>query len=116
MSLEFQPGQIVSLDHSEKNLLAEVIQVVVARQLCWLRPLLLANCAPEPPIITDLRDGSHLLCPLNLVRPALDTEVITFLSQILAKEPKSQLDSAAQQQYYQFIQQIYPGYQRTPMN
>ncbi|QOV24269.1 hypothetical protein [Anabaenopsis elenkinii] len=116
MSLEFQPGQIVSLDHSDKNLLAEVIQVVVARQLCWLRPLLLANCTQETPLIIDLRDASHLLCPLNLVRPALDTEVITFLSQILAKEPKSQLDSTAQRQYYQFIQQLCPGYHPTPTN
>lgn len=114
MSLEFQPGQIVSLNHSHNNLLAEVIQVVVARQLCWLRPLLLANFTQETPLITDLRDASHLLCPVNLVRPALDTEVITLLSQILAKEPKSQLDSAAQQQYYQFIKQLCPGYQPQP--
>ncbi|WP_427161009.1 hypothetical protein ACQFX9_05185 [Aliinostoc sp. HNIBRCY26] len=111
MSFDFQPGQIVSLEHDDQNLYAEVIQVVVSRQLCWVRPLLLVTHTPEIPVITDLRDGSDLLWPGELFRPALDTEVITFLGQILAKEPKSELDTTAKNQLHQFIHQLWQAYQ-----
>ncbi|MEJ1933344.1 hypothetical protein WDZ92_24360 [Nostoc sp. NIES-2111] len=111
MSLNFQPGQIVSLEHGNKNLYAEVIQVVVSRQLCWVRPLLLVTHTEETPNITDLRDGSDLLWPIQLFRHALDTEVITLLSQILVKEPKSEPDLAAKQQLHQFIQKAWQAYQ-----
>ncbi|MDB9304726.1 hypothetical protein [Nodularia spumigena] len=111
MNLDFQPGQIVSLDHSDRNLFVEVIQVVVSRQLCWVRPLLLVNFTEESPLVTDMRDASDLLWPVNLFRPALDTEVITLLSQVLAKERKTEPDSAAKLQFNQFIHQIWQVYQ-----
>ncbi len=110
MSFDFQPGQIVSLEHGEQNLYAEVIQVVVSRQLCWVRPLLLVTHTQELPIITDLRDGSDLLWPIHLFRHALDTEVISLLSEILVKEPKSEPDLAAKQQLHQFIGQVWQAY------
>ncbi|CEJ42981.1 hypothetical protein [Umezakia ovalisporum] len=112
MSLDFQPGQIVSLDHSDTNLFAEVIQLVVSRQLCWVRPLLLVSFTPEAPLVTDIRDASDLLWPVNLFRPALDTEVITLLSEILAKERKTEPDSAAKLQFHQFINQTWQAYQQ----
>jgi hypothetical protein len=111
MSLDFQQGQIVSLEHGDRNLYAEVIQVVVSRQLCWVRPLLLVHFNQEPPFVTDLRDVSDLLWPVNLFRPALDTEVITLLSQILVKEPKSEPDLATKQHFNQFIHQVWQAYQ-----
>lgn len=112
ISLEFlQPGQIVSLKHGDRNLYAEVIQFVVSRQLYWVRPLLMVTFIQESPLITDLRDASDLLWPANLFCPALDTEVITFLSQVLAKEPKTESDSAAKQQLNQFIHQLWQAYQ-----
>ncbi|MBD2243087.1 hypothetical protein [Nostoc sp. FACHB-888] len=112
ISLDFlQPGQIVSLEHGDRNLYAEVIQFVVSRQLCWVRPLLMVTFIQESPLITDLRDASDLLWPANLFRPALDTEVISLLSQVLAKEPKSEPDSAAKQQLNQFIYQLWQAYQ-----
>ncbi|WP_179198143.1 hypothetical protein [Nostoc sp. T09] len=113
MSLNFQPGQIVSLKHGDMNLYAEVIQVVVSRQLCWVRPLVLVNFIPEAPNITDLRDASDLLWPINLFCPALDTEVITILSQVLVKEPKTEPDSATKQQLHQFINLVWQAYQDT---
>ncbi|MEH2321540.1 hypothetical protein [Nostoc sp.] len=106
-----QPGQIVSLEHGDRNLYAEVIQFVVSRQLCWVRPLLMVTLIPESPLITDLRDASDLLWTANLFRPALDTEVITFLSQVLAKEPKTEPDLAAKQELNQFIHQLWQAYQ-----
>ena len=113
ISLDFlQPGQIVSLEHGDKNLYAEVIQFVVSRQLCWVRPLLIVTFIQESPLITDLRDASDLLWPANLFRPALDTEVITFLSQVLAKEPKTEPDLVAKQQLNQFIHQLWQSSQQ----
>lgn len=62
ISLDFlQPGQIVSLEHGDRNLYAEVIQFVVSRQLCWVRPLIMVTLIQESPLITDLRDASDLL-------------------------------------------------------
>jgi hypothetical protein len=113
ISLNFQPGQIVSLEHGDRNLYAEVIQVVVSRQLCWVRPLLLVTFTQEPPLITDLRDASDLFWPVNLFRPALDTEVITLLSQVLIKDAKAEPDFFAQQQLHQFVHQLWQVYQET---
>ncbi|WP_414582105.1 hypothetical protein [Scytonema sp. PCC 10023] len=107
MTLEFQAGQIVSLEHGDMKLYAEVIQVVVSRQLCWVRPLLLVNFTQEPPQLTDLRDTSDLLWSVNLFQPALDTEVISFLSQVLAKEPKPGQICVAKQQFNHFIHEIW---------
>ncbi|WP_315791608.1 hypothetical protein [Fischerella sp. JS2] len=108
----FQPGQIVSLEHDDSKLYVEVIQVVISRQLCWVRPLLLLVKSSEPPIINDLREASDLLWPINLFRPALDTEVIDLLSQVLAKEPKPELDSPAKQLLHQFIHKVWQAYKK----
>ncbi len=107
IDLNFQPGQIVSLVHGDKWLYAEVIQVVLSPRLCWVRPLLLVTFAEEPPIITDLRDASDILWPADVFRPALDTEVITLLSQVLAKEAKPGTDSNVKYQLNQFIHQVW---------
>jgi hypothetical protein len=107
MTLKFQPGQILCLEHNDTCLYTELIQVIVSRQLCWVRPLLLATFTQEEPHITDLRDGSDLLWHISSFRPAWDTEVITLLSQVFAKEPKPELDLAAKQQLNQFIHQLW---------
>ncbi len=39
IKLNFQAGQIVFLEYGDSRLYAEVIQVVVERNLCWVRPL-----------------------------------------------------------------------------
>ncbi len=40
-SSQFQPRQILCLEHEQSRLYAEVIQVVQDRPVCWLRPLIL---------------------------------------------------------------------------
>ncbi|GAB1540074.1 hypothetical protein NUACC21_27430 [Scytonema sp. NUACC21] len=107
ISPNFQPGQIVCLEHGDRRLYAEVIQVVPSRDLCWVRPLLLAAFTQDPPLVTDLREASDLLWSLGLFQSALDVEVIGLLSQVLGKEPKPELDSFAKQQLNQFIHQIW---------
>jgi len=93
----FQPCQIVFLEHENARLYAEVIQVVTVRQICWVRPLILAvfgsdrlwrwaspNRTPTEPKLHDLRESADLLWPLNLFQPALDTEVIPLIGQLQA--------------------------------
>ncbi|MCP6762769.1 MAG: hypothetical protein NHB32_29320 [Fischerella sp. CENA71] len=112
ITLNFQPGQIVSLEHDDTKLYAEVIQVVISRHLCWVRPLLLLVKSSEPPLINDLREASDLLWPLDLFQPALDTEVISILSQVLAKEPKPEIDSPTKQLLHQFIHEVWQAYKK----
>ena len=112
ISPKFQARQIVSLDYSNQNLYAEVIEIVVSRQLCWVRPLLLVNSTQELPLVIDLRNVSDLLWPLDLFRPALDTEVIAFLGQLFATELKFEPDLGAKQQFNLFIHQLWQAHQR----
>jgi hypothetical protein len=112
ISPKFQPGQIVSLDYSRQNLYAEVIEIVVSRQLCWVRPLLLVNSTQELPLVMDLQNVSDLLWPLDLFRPALDTEVIAFLGQLFPKELKFEPYLGAKQQFNLFIHQLWQAYQQ----
>ncbi|MTJ07019.1 hypothetical protein FJR04_04705 [Anabaena sp. UHCC 0204] len=112
MTPKFQPRQIVSLDYQDQNLYAEVIEIVVSRQLCWVRPLLLVDSTQELPLVIDLRNVSDLLWPLDLFRPALDTEVIAFLGQIFPKEQQFESDLVAKQQFNLFIHQLWQAYQQ----
>lgn len=107
----FQAGQIVFLEYNDDRLYTEVIQVVVERDLCWVRPLLLVNQESESQQITDLRSTSDLLWSRNLFQPALDTQVIEFYSQILVKEPNPELSQTAKQKLHQFIQQLWQAHQ-----
>jgi hypothetical protein len=107
----FHPGQILFLECDNYRLYTELIQVVDERQLCWVRPLFLVNFQQEQPGVTDLRDGSDLLWSVNLFHRALDTDVITFLSQILAKEAKPELEPTAKQQLNLFIQMLWRSQQ-----
>lgn len=104
---KFKNGQIVFLEYNDSKLYAEVIQVAIERNLCWVRPLLLVTQEWESSQITDLRSTSDLLWPINLFQPALDTQVIALHAQILAKEPKPELNRKAKQELHQFIQQLW---------
>ena len=112
IKLNFQAGQIVFLEYTDSRLYTEVIQVVVERDLCWVRPLLLVNQQySEAPQINDLRSTSDLLWPINLFQPALDTQVIELYAQILIKEPKPELSQTAKQMLHQFIQELWQANQ-----
>ncbi|MEM9923073.1 MAG: hypothetical protein AAF915_04865 [Cyanobacteria bacterium P01_D01_bin.50] len=108
---KFQDGQIVFLECGDSRLYAEVIQVAIERHLCWVRPLLLVTQECESRQITDLRSTSDLLWPINLFQPALDTQVIALYTEILAKEPKPEVDRKARQELHQFIRQLWQANQ-----
>lgn len=92
---KFKPGQIVCLESDKQFLYGEVIQVVISRQLCWVRPLTIVSKTSIDPVglnfelpgdITDLRTASDLLLPLCLFRAGYDTEVMEILMQLAVKE------------------------------
>ena len=112
--LDFQPRQILFLEHTGTRLYAEVIQVVVSRRLCWVRPLLLVVfpsgifASLEAVPLTDLRSCADLIWPITLFQPALDTEVIPLLAMLSSDQPD--LIGAAQQQLNQFIHQLWQAH------
>ncbi|XGV97312.1 MAG: hypothetical protein ACAF41_31905 [Leptolyngbya sp. BL-A-14] len=116
-----QPCQIVCLEHETNYLYAEVIQVIESRQLCWARPLILVlqpaalTCdSPESVICYDLRQDSDLLLPLTLFRPALDTEVCTWATNLYANDHHPEVPTAQRNEghrpFRQFIQQIWQAH------
>lgn len=111
-SCNFQPRQIVCLEHLATCLYAQVIQVVESRQLAWVRPLLLAefpldNQPDKEPLIYDLRSGADLLWSLAVFRPALDTEVMPLLLQLLGAEPPLDLEKVVLTRLNHFIHQAW---------
>ena len=108
MTQEFQAGQIVYLEEGNTRLYAEVIQVVVSRQLCWVRPLLLEINSGEESEISDLRKAFDLIWPINLFRPALDVEAIGLISQVLLEEPKAEATpNFCKEQLHEFINRLW---------
>lgn len=118
-ALNFKPGQIVSLECGDACLHSEVIQVVEARQICWVRPLMLVGLVsgknlsdrwPEEYTLSDLRDGADLLWPLSLFRPAVDTEVISLLSQLQSLESEKKDGAIASRQLRDFVDRVWQAF------
>ncbi len=110
---DFQPRQIVCLQHESTNLYAEVIQVVQSRLVCWVRPLLLAEFSEEnscQPLVYDLRSTADLIWPLTLFRSALDTEVIPLMVDLLASQPQLDRDPVALNQLNHFVHKVWQAW------
>lgn len=134
---DFHPHQILCLKHAELLLYAELIQVVQARQMCWVRPLaLLALQTPlagsslnspelgplEAIALYDLRQSADLLCPASLFDQALDTEVIPVLAQLNAlkswsednpndnRASDSEENGSARQHLQEFIRRVWQAH------
>lgn len=110
---DFQPRQIVCLEHESSHLYAEVIQVVQSRTMCWVRPLLLAEFPSSDrykSLIYDLRSTADLVWSLTLFRPALDTEVIPLIA-LLASAPQLDSDPVALKQLNQFMHKVWQANQ-----
>ncbi len=90
----FVPGQIVFLECSQTRLYAEVIQILMPRQIGWIRPLALVSEAGTRPLGTDWIAGGtaahqpatpDMLWPLGQLQPALDTDIMPLLTTLSAK-------------------------------
>lgn len=111
-ALNFKPGQIVSLECGEACLHSEVIQVVEARQVCWVRPLMLVvfvsgKDSGAEYTLSDLRDGADLLWPLSLFRAAVDTEVISLLTQLHSLDSEKKNALIASRQLRDFVDRVW---------
>ncbi|GAB4192385.1 MAG: hypothetical protein Fur006_36720 [Coleofasciculaceae cyanobacterium] len=120
---KFQPHQIVCLEHENTRLYTEVIDVVTARQTCWVRPLMLvissvshdslSVVSPQQLRLYDLRQGADLLWPVALFRPALDTEVIPLLVQLDDPDNVQQENNTdAHKQLSYFVRQVWQASRR----
>lgn len=122
---EIKPHQILYLEHEHTRLYVEVIQMVKARQLCWARPLALAQKASSPGrsivpewshlesdklSIYDLNESPDILWPIELFHPALDTEVLPLLN--LLRSQKQAGDPQLNRQHLsRFIHQLWAANQ-----
>ncbi|MEG4576572.1 hypothetical protein QUA56_28430 [Microcoleus sp. N3A4] len=118
-ALNFKPGQIVSLECGDACLHSEVIQVVEARQVCWVRPLMLvvlvsgkdlSDRRSEEYTLSDLRDGADLLWPLSLFRAALDTEVISLLTELHSLDSEKKDGVIASRQLRDFVDRVWEAF------
>ncbi|MEG4944662.1 hypothetical protein QUA80_31615 [Microcoleus sp. F4-D5] len=114
-ALNFKPGQIVSLECGDACLHSEIIQVVEARQVCWVRPLMLvvsvsAKDSPTEYTLSDLRDGADLLWPLSLFRAALDTEVISLLTELHSLDAEKKDGAIASRQLRDFVDRVWEAF------
>ncbi|MFB8787744.1 MAG: hypothetical protein U7123_02565 [Potamolinea sp.] len=111
---KFQPRQIVCLEHENTRLYSEIIEFVESRQVCWVRPLMLAVPklvdSPEDLTLYDLCLGADLLWPASLFFPALDTEVIPLLVQLNNSNTEAVNNSDAHKKLRDFVSQVWQAY------
>ncbi|ACK69678.1 conserved hypothetical protein [Gloeothece citriformis PCC 7424] len=113
---QFKLSQIVCLEHKNTCLYGEVVQVITPRNLCWVRPIILAKLSldssrddyfmAEKEVI-DVRLTSDLIFPIDLFRPALDMEVIPILAQVEKMDLMAENISSAKSELQNFIKQIW---------
>ncbi|HBR00890.1 MULTISPECIES: hypothetical protein [unclassified Roseofilum] len=109
-----QPCQIVYLEVNGDRLYTEVIQIVIARGLAWVRPLILVKSTEnDSPLLTDLppyydvRQGPDLLWPVHAFHLAFDTEVIPIITHLGAMHPTDSNRSEHHQQLRSFIDRLW---------
>ncbi|MEW6494891.1 MAG: hypothetical protein AB1589_20580 [Cyanobacteriota bacterium] len=118
---DFQPRQIVCLEHETTRLYADVVEVIASRQICWVRPLMLVVSSEDDNPLTDLsseqlrvydlRQGADLLWPASLFRAALDTEVISLLVELENPDALKQDNNLdAHKQLSCFVRKVWQAY------
>ena len=108
----FRANQIICLEHDNACLYGEAIQLVAHRGLCWFRPLCLVvgqndSSPPKQAHSIDLQAAADLLWPAVLFRPALDTEVLDYLTLLQNREQNSTERSPNKQYLTKFVRQVW---------
>ena len=109
----FIPSQIVCLEGQNKSLFCEVIEIISARSLCWVRPIILVNSMENSSNfynyknnkIYDLRFTSDLLWNITDFRLVLDTEYLDFFVGLEDFEFKEDNIQLANQKLRAFIKE-----------
>ena len=93
--------------------------MVEARQVCWVRPLMLVVLRSGKDLsaqwsqeytLSDLRDGADLLWPGSLFRAALDTEVISLLTQLQSLDSEKKDRAIASRQLRDFVDRVWEAF------
>jgi hypothetical protein len=109
----FKVNQIICLEHQHTCLYGEVIQLLPQRKLCWFRPICLVttNFKNTQDLgykeVINTSSSSDLLWPITLFRPALDIEVISFLSELKHNNESLTCRPTICQYLNKFIQQVW---------
>ncbi len=113
---QFKPSQIVCLEHKNYCLYGEVVQVITNRELCWVRPLILAELSVDSqkfesfisdPKIVDVRLTSDLIFPIKFFRAALDVEVMPILTHLEKMDLTSEKIQRAKYELQGFIKGLW---------
>lgn len=104
----FKSSQIVCIEDEKARLYAEAIQTIPARQMCWVRPLLLTTFNELGlDKIYDLRNASDLVWPERFFRVAIDTEVIPLLVELETGRNTLRETPIIRQQLHKFLNHIW---------
>ncbi|NET42250.1 hypothetical protein [Okeania sp. SIO2B3] len=117
----FKSRQIVCLEYENTCLYAEVIQVLEARKMCWVRPLLLklstseVGCENhqnnlEKSSLWDLRDGADLVWPICLFREAIDTEFMPLLTELEFLDSQEKNLQVSHQKLQHFVRKVWQAF------
>lgn len=114
---QFQPSQIVYLEHENTRLYSEIVEFIESRQVCWVRPLMLtvpmsleSPQLPETLTLYDLRQGADLLWPASLFIPALDIEVIPLIVQLNNSNTEAIDSSDVHKKLSGFVRKVWQAY------
>lgn len=88
--------------------------------MCWVRPLMLVlfleeavnslQASSEQPMLYDLRQGADLVWPIDMFRPALDTEVIPLLVRLENPDTSAVKGAVANKQLNFFVRHVWQSY------
>jgi hypothetical protein len=110
MVSELKPDRILCIDRGELRLFTEVIDTLTERGCYWVRPLAIARAVVdnyELELLFDLREAPQLILPIDLFRPAFDTEVLPLISQLFALNSDPELEIRARRSLHEFINSLY---------
>jgi hypothetical protein len=102
----------VYLEHIDSRLFAEVIQLILGRQQCWVRPILLQNGSldafnEKSLQLYDLRQSADLIWPIALLHLAVDMEFLPLLSRLEQGNLSTLTANAAKAGLMQFATEIW---------
>jgi hypothetical protein len=119
--LSFGFHQIICLEYQNNLLYGEVIQSILERGRCWLRPICLAivtenlsgNFLVDRSVeeIIDLRSSSDLILPNCLFRPAFDLEIIPLLAKLDETDDGSIVKKRSERYLNHFIELVWQANQ-----
>lgn len=115
--LSFKINQIICLEYQHTCLYGEVIDLLPQRRRCWFRPICLVTTNFDNSQALDSRQvfnassGSDLLWPTILFRSALDTEAISFMTELKNVNESLTHKIPIRQHLNKFIQQVWQANQ-----